>query len=468
MAVMAVFIFGTSNRLVSRQKKRDQQSHLRDPSAIIETSANTATKYDSINKQSSHRSRVEVTFKDLLFQVRAPAEKGLLHLDSIKSKSVPTRDILPRISGTIPAGKLSVMLGPTACGKSTLLNLLRTGGVGATSGEVNITLVSTSEATEKGASPVITERALTKTDLSKYVGYVPQDDILDRALTVRELLTFNTRARLPHIFNKIDGSLFLMDVAGNIVYEGPAGEVVSYLQSIGYVKPSASTAPADFCIDVLNGLADRSDEHVLHQSHLAKPTAESERERTGSGGSSKRHLSHRVVRAGSVSTVVEFNLASAWEQHCMTKHSVESGHARRAASPTSTTSDPSEPVETMWSQIVSFLRLSVLNGQRLLTIRLLTIRLRNTSSLITYFAINCIMAIALSSGFSVLLAQDSYLGVIVPPTKLALQAFIPSPLAEYATRNDNDFGFVQLLFFMGSTLGCASCLTAVPVFSGQL
>ncbi len=26
----------------------------------------------------------------------------------------------------------------------------------------------------------------------------------------------------------------------------------------------------------------------------------------------------------------------------------------------------------------------------------------------------------------------------------------------------------QLLFFMSSTLGCASCLSAVPVFSGQL
>jgi hypothetical protein len=78
------------------------------------------------------------------------------------------------------------------------------------------------------------------------------------------------------------------------------------------------------------------------------------------------------------------------------------------------------------------------------------------------------MAIALSSGFSILIAQDSYLGVIVPPTKMDLQAFVPSPLSDYASRNADDFGFTQLLFFMGSTLGCASCLTAVPVFSGQL
>lgn len=115
MVVMAVFICGSSNRLVSRQKRRDQQSHLKDPSAPAEFEAGVAAKYDPVNKQSSsQRSRVEVTFKDLLFQVAAPLEKSPLHLDSIKSRATNTRDILPRISGTIPAGKFSVMLGPTA------------------------------------------------------------------------------------------------------------------------------------------------------------------------------------------------------------------------------------------------------------------------------------------------------------------------------------------------------------------
>jgi hypothetical protein len=116
MVVMAVFIFGSSNRLVSRQKRRDQQSHLKDPSALDESAGNVAAKYDPISKQSSSpRSRVEVTFKDLLFQVAVSTEKASsLLLDSIKTKTANTRDILPRISGTIPAGKLSVMLGPTA------------------------------------------------------------------------------------------------------------------------------------------------------------------------------------------------------------------------------------------------------------------------------------------------------------------------------------------------------------------
>jgi hypothetical protein len=116
MAVMAIFIFGSSNRLVSRQKRRDQQSHLKDPSAQVESETGVATKYEppSGKHSSSQRSLVEVSFKDLLFQVAAPVEKGLLHVDSFKAGVVNTRDILPRISGTIPAGKLSVMLGPTA------------------------------------------------------------------------------------------------------------------------------------------------------------------------------------------------------------------------------------------------------------------------------------------------------------------------------------------------------------------
>jgi hypothetical protein len=32
----------------------------------------------------------------------------------------------------------------------------------------------------------------------------------------------------------------------------------------------------------------------------------------------------------------------------------------------------------------------------------------------------------------------------------------------------NDFSIAQLVFFTASSLGCASCLSSVPVFAGQV
>lgn len=40
--------------------------------------------------------------------------------------------------------------------------------------------------------------------------------------------------------------------------------------------------------------------------------------------------------------------------------------------------------------------------------------------------------------------------------------------ASSAENNVNDFSIAQLVFFMSSSLGCASCLSSVPVFAGQL
>ncbi len=59
-------------------------------------------------------------------------------------------------------------------------------------------------------------------------------------------------------------------------------------------------------------------------------------------------------------------------------------------------------------------------------------------------------------------------GVLQPPVRRVFQAFYPSVLSEYADRNINDLSIAQLVFFMSSALGSASCLSAVPVFSGQL
>jgi ATPase subunit of ABC transporter with duplicated ATPase domains len=87
----------------------------------------------------------------------------------------------------VPPGTLSCILGPTGCGKSVLLNMLRTGGQGASSGAVQ-TWVCDADGRRSHVGHDYDE-------LKYRVGLVPQDEILDRGLTVRELLTYNARAR---------------------------------------------------------------------------------------------------------------------------------------------------------------------------------------------------------------------------------------------------------------------------------
>eukprot|EP01034_Spumella_vulgaris_P005270 gene5270-6727_t len=42
-------------------------------------------------------------------------------------------------------------------------------------------------------------KTLPSSDLSTFIGYVPQEDVLDRDLTIRELLAFNVRSRRPEV-----------------------------------------------------------------------------------------------------------------------------------------------------------------------------------------------------------------------------------------------------------------------------
>ena len=150
--------------------------------------------------------------------------------------------ILKRSFLHIPPGSLTCILGPTGCGKSVLLNMLRTGGGGCTSGGIDIILCDERQGSEPGLGPgsglgmdrrtpnpnlnaksvVIganyphpnptnqnnnlnnnqsnnqnnnSKYFLTENELKSRVGFVPQDEVLDRGLTVRELLMYHARAR---------------------------------------------------------------------------------------------------------------------------------------------------------------------------------------------------------------------------------------------------------------------------------
>ncbi|KAJ3094464.1 hypothetical protein HDU97_008035 [Phlyctochytrium planicorne] len=87
--------------------------------------------------------------------------------------------VLKGVSGQIRAGRMTAIMGPSGAGKTTFMNVLM-GKVNRTGGELKI-------------NGVVTEMQKYK----KIIGYVPQEDIMHRELTVRENILYSARIRLP-------------------------------------------------------------------------------------------------------------------------------------------------------------------------------------------------------------------------------------------------------------------------------
>lgn len=88
--------------------------------------------------------------------------------------------ILQDVDLAFRAGELVALLGPSGSGKSTLLRALS----GFSPGEGRVTL---------GGRDVYADFEALKTN----IGFVPQDDVVHRSLTVSRALTYAARLRLP-------------------------------------------------------------------------------------------------------------------------------------------------------------------------------------------------------------------------------------------------------------------------------
>ena len=87
--------------------------------------------------------------------------------------------IMSKVTGVLRSGHTTAIMGPSGAGKTTFLTLL-TGKVKRSSGSVTI-------------NGEIDELSKYK----KLIGYVPQEDIMLRELSVREILMHSARMRLP-------------------------------------------------------------------------------------------------------------------------------------------------------------------------------------------------------------------------------------------------------------------------------
>jgi ABC-type multidrug transport system ATPase subunit len=116
---------------------------------------------------------------DRLVRILQPASFGLEARDV--TKTIGTTTILDGVTVSFQPSEFVGLLGPSGAGKTTLLDALN-GLRPATSGQVLINGEPLYEQYDR---------------LRHHIGYVPQDDIIHRELTVRQALTHAARLRLP-------------------------------------------------------------------------------------------------------------------------------------------------------------------------------------------------------------------------------------------------------------------------------
>lgn len=98
------------------------------------------------------------------------------------SKSYNGQKIIQSINLELKQSSFTAIMGPSGCGKSTLLKMLN-GTVDRNEGEIFIENIAL--------------EPQNYDFIKKYIGYVPQDDILHQTLSLEQTLDFSAKLRLP-------------------------------------------------------------------------------------------------------------------------------------------------------------------------------------------------------------------------------------------------------------------------------
>ncbi|KAJ3175908.1 hypothetical protein HK101_010565 [Irineochytrium annulatum] len=102
--------------------------------------------------------------------------------------------VLSSVSGEIKAGRMTAIMGPSGAGKTTFMNVLM-GKAARTRGDITI-------------NGEVTEMRHHK----KIIGYVAQDDVMLKELTVRENIRYAARVRLPRDWTNAEVDKHVDDV----------------------------------------------------------------------------------------------------------------------------------------------------------------------------------------------------------------------------------------------------------------
>ena len=96
---------------------------------------------------------------------------------TVETEDHQHKQVLKNVSGSVTAGQMLAIMGPTGCGKSSLLNALSGRFDGDLEGWITFNR-------QPGTSA-----------MKRLIAYVTQDDVLPPVLTVHEMLMFHTRLR---------------------------------------------------------------------------------------------------------------------------------------------------------------------------------------------------------------------------------------------------------------------------------
>ncbi len=136
---------------------------------------------------------------------------ALVRLAAARGSSVQARGVVQRIGSktllneitfSIPPSQFAGILGPSGSGKSTLLNTL-----------------SGFDPPEEGSVLIDGEEIYARNEPPSF-GYVPQDDIVHRELTVEQALRFSARLRLPATTPEIEIERLLLQTMTQLGIDG--------------------------------------------------------------------------------------------------------------------------------------------------------------------------------------------------------------------------------------------------------
>jgi ABC-type multidrug transport system fused ATPase/permease subunit len=115
-----------------------------------------------------------------------PLKIEFFNLGLVLKKSKKT--VLEGVSGVLLPGTMTAVLGPSGSGKTTFLTALASrANYGILSSEAEI---------------LINGRKSKLSDVKSILGFVPQEDVMIRNLTVRQVLTFAALSHLPSTLSR--------------------------------------------------------------------------------------------------------------------------------------------------------------------------------------------------------------------------------------------------------------------------
>jgi ABC-type multidrug transport system ATPase subunit len=131
------------------------------------------------------RPAVSLAWREVTFEIpRSRSDRKALALQSKGIKPPTHKTILASVSGHLPAGSLTAIMGASGAGKTTLLNFLS-----------NRTFYL--KKIKYSGKVYLNGHERSEVDFNNFVAYVMQDNVLIETMTTRELLNFTAKLRLP-------------------------------------------------------------------------------------------------------------------------------------------------------------------------------------------------------------------------------------------------------------------------------